>query len=336
MEQDLFEIHTPETLGVTPRFVLQQNAISRSAHTLSANARKLTALAMALLPSDLSSLTSSFTYTEYCKALGVEVGGNQYKLFREAVRECLKCVISLETEPDSKGKKKWKEFTWFTVAEFDEATGHAKMTFSSELADFLKAMKWMYSKINLPDIGKLQSRYAIRIFEIAMSYMSMKGTQGNAEQTWYFERDIPELRTILGVPEKAYKETHLFKQYVIEKPVKEINEAEIGMEIQTSTVKQGRKLVALRFNCKKKPQTARKKGKNKPDLLLFPDMNPKTADLRQEKELEHLKELYPDEFATLYEEELAKYPPSIPEGFKQIAAEGSAFAMLKERHGIVK
>jgi plasmid replication initiation protein len=43
------------------------------------------------------------------------------------------------------------------------------MTFSSELAGFLVALKWMYSKIDLKDLGDLHSRYAIRLFEIAMS-----------------------------------------------------------------------------------------------------------------------------------------------------------------------
>jgi plasmid replication initiation protein len=336
MQKELFEINTPETMGVTPRYVLQQNAISRSAHSLPATARKLTALAMALLPSDLSSLTASFTYSDFCKALGLEAGGNQYKIFREAVRECLKCVISLETEPDGKGKKKWKEFTWFTVAEFDEATGNAKMTFSCELAGFLKALKWMYSKISLSDIGQLQSRYAIRLFEIATSYKSMSGKQGNADQVWYFERAITELRTILGVPEDAYKENHLFKQKVIEGPVKEINKAGIGMKIQTTTVKQGRKLVALRFDCEKAPRTAKQKGRGKKAAAPMPENNPETEELRTEKELEHLKELYPAEFAELYEEELSTIPSSIPEGFKRLVAEGAALAQLKDRHGIVK
>jgi hypothetical protein len=39
--------------------VLQHNAISRSINSLSATAKKLTAMAMALIPSDLSSLTVS-------------------------------------------------------------------------------------------------------------------------------------------------------------------------------------------------------------------------------------------------------------------------------------
>jgi hypothetical protein len=335
MQEELFPINTPETLGVTPRYVIQHNAVIRGAHGLSATAQKLVAMAMALLPPDLSSLTAAFTFPEFCKALGMPVGGEQYKIFKAAVKECMQCVITVETEPDEKGKKDWKIFTWFTVSTFSEKTGKATMKFSDELAGFLMALKWMYSKISLRDIGYLQSRYAIKLFEMAMSYQSLKGKQGNADQRWYFERPIPELREIMGVPKEAYKETHLFKQYVIEKPIKELNKAGIGLEITPEGVKQGRRIVAIRFDCKQALRTAGGKRRGAKAVPLH-EPNPKTEGMREEKELQHLKELYPDEFAELYETAFAKAPAFIPEGFKQIGAEGSALMQLKERHGIVK
>jgi hypothetical protein len=333
--------NTPESLGVTPRYVLQHNAISRGApadreeHGLSASAQKLIAMAMSLLPADLSSRTAAFTFPEFCKSLGISIGGESYKIFKDAVHECMRCLITVETEPDEHGKKEWKTFTWFTVSTFDEKTGQATMEFSDKLAAFLVALKWMYAKINLTDIGELQSRYAIKLFEMAMSYQSLKGKQGNAEQNWYFERTIPELRMIMGVPHEAYKETHLFKQYAIEKPLKELNKAGIGLEITPEGVKQGRRIVAIRFDCKHVPRPVRGKRRGTQAAPL-PEPNLKTENLREEKELEHLKELYPKEFAELYAEALAKAPGFIPQNFKQIASEGRALMQLKERHGIVK
>jgi hypothetical protein len=60
---------------------------------------------------------------------------------------------------------------------------------------------------------------------------------------------------------------------------------------------------------------------------------------REEKELAHLKELYPDEFAVLYEEALKKYKPlggGAGEKLRRSAAELYAFEALRERRGIVK
>jgi plasmid replication initiation protein len=255
-------VNTPETLGVTPRYVLQHNAISRGAQALSATAQKLAAMAMALLPTNLSTLTASFTFSDFCKAIGYGDGGEQYKIFRAAVRECLQSLISIETEPDNNGKKKWKEFTWFTVAEFDEATGQARMTFSSELAEFLAAFKWLYARINLKDLGELQRRYALHLFEIAMSYRSLAGRGGNRSETWYFERGFPdEIRHIMGVTKDAYKDNHLLKQKIIEGPIKEINKAGIGIEITPTPVKQGNRIVSIRFYCKQTERAVKGKGK---------------------------------------------------------------------------
>ena len=341
MQNELEPINTPETLGVTPRYALQYNAISRSAHSMSATAKKLAIMATALLPLDQPSTTVSFTFTDFCKAIGYGDGGKEYKLFTTAVEECMKTIISIETGKTIKGKTSWEKFTWFEYAKFNAETGVCTMRFSKELADFLKEIKKVYAKINLLDVGRLQSKYALRLFEMAKSYESLAGKDGNEKDEWYFERSIPEFRHLFGVPDEAYQETKRFRQFVIENPVKEINNAGIGMEITTEGVKQGRNLKAIRLNCKKTPhKTQVKRGRKKKaetaDQIELPELSNKPDDSRQGKELEHLKELYPAEFAELYQVELAKGPASIPDGFKQIAAEGSALMQLKERHGIVK
>lgn len=343
MSDELFtetgEINTPETLGVTPRYVLQHNAISRSIHNLSATAKKLTAMAMALLPADLSSLTASFTFTDFCKAVGYGDGGEQYRLFVAAVDECMKSVITVETPILLKnGKKKWQKYTWFTYASFNEETGNATMTFAPELAAILLEMKKVYAKINLRNLGELQSKYALRIYETAVSYSSLKGKDGNQSEAWYFERSIQELRDMLGVPVDAYPETKRFRQKVIEEPVKEINEAGIGLEINTESVKQGRRLAAIRFDCKQTARAVSKKGRKKaaaqPEL---PELSSTAAGQREEKELEHLTELYPEEFAAYYQEELAKATFLPQDSFvRQSSAKYNAGKKLREKYGIVK
>jgi hypothetical protein len=343
-EQEINE-NTPETLGVIPRYVLQHHAISRGSQGLSATARKLAAMATALLPPDLSSLTACFTFADFCKAAGFGDGGEQYKLFRAAVRECLQCIISIETETGTKGKKEWKEFTWFTVAEYSEETGKARMTFSSELSEFLAALKWMYAKINLRDMGELQSRYAIHLFEMAMSYRSLSGAGGNGRGGWYFERGFPdEIRRVMGVKKDAYKDNHVLKQKVIENPVKEINKAGVGLEITPETVKQGRRIVAIRFYCKQIGRPAdfgKEKAEKRKDGVsaapLLPEPAPRAEQERDDKELERLKELYPKEFAELYQA-AADSRPAFLRGTDTglLLAERRALLELRERHGIRK
>jgi plasmid replication initiation protein len=238
-----------------------------------------------------------------------------------------------------KGKTPWVMFHWFQLAEFNPDTGVCTMTFDKKLADFLKELKWLYSKINLGDFGRLQSRYALRIFEMAVSYASLQGKDGNESQTWYIERTLKELRKLFGIGPNEYKENREFRRKVIEAPIREINRAGIGVEITTESIKKGRNLAGLRFDCKKAPRTVKKKrekknAENPPELSDLIDDKARMS--REEKEMAHLKELYPDEFAELYAAELAKAPAFIPEGFKRIASESSALMQLKERRGIVK
>ena len=58
---------------------------------------------------------------------------------------------------------------------------------------------------------------------------------------------------------------------------------------------------------------------------------------RLEKEYQHMKELYPDEFAQLYEEALDK-PSPLPRSslIRQGSAEYVALTQLKTKHGIAK
>jgi plasmid replication initiation protein len=330
-------VNTPEILGVNPRFVLQHNAISRSIQNLSATAKKLTAMAMALLPPDLSSLDVSFTFGEFCKALGVSIGGESFRLFKDAATECMENIITIETNKIIKGKRKWEKYTWFSYSSFDEESGICNMTFAEKLADVLKEMQQVYAKINLHDLGKLQSKYALRYFEIAKSYESLAGKDGNRAGTWYFERTIPELRKLLTIPESSYPRTNTFRAKVVEEPVKEINEAEIGITIETTGIKQGRNLKGIRFNCNKIARKVPAKKRRKKKSAEQGELPELTMETRGDKELGHLKELYPDEFAALYAEEMAK-PSFLPpeDDFRRMAAVMTALIALRTKYGVVK
>jgi plasmid replication initiation protein len=336
------DVNTPETLGVTPRYVLQYNAISRSIQNLSATAKKLVAMAMALLPPDLSSLTASFSFGDFCRALGYEKGGESYKVFNAAVDECMRNVIQIDTGKMIKGKKSWEKYIWFDYSKFNAETEMATMSFSPQLASILRDIKRVYAKIDLQDMGKLQSKYALRYLELAKSYSYLEGHDGNQDDMWYFAYAVEELRMMLSIPDDSYQQTRDFRKKVVEYPLKELNQAGIGLEVTTESIKQGRNLTGIKFNCKKVPKKVSVKGKGRKktgaNQLELPEPNPKTAAQREEKENQHLKELYPDEFAALYAAAIeATPPPFIKTDFmSKVAAEGEAIIQLRKRHGIAK
>jgi hypothetical protein len=344
---ELEAANTPEKLGVTPRFVLQRHAVSRGTgltrekEGLSSTAKKVTALAMALLPPDLSSLTASFTFSDFCRALGCERGGKSFKLFQDAIHECMSSTILIKSEQGGTGQGDWTEFRWFAVAHYDAAQERALLMFAPELAGFLSALKWMYAKLSLKDLGQLQSRYAIHLFEMAMSY---RGTKRGQRASWDFRQGFPEeMRHVMAVPKDAYKSAHVLKQKVVDNPVKEINEAGLGITITPRTVKEGRRIVAIAFDCAAVPRKAGGKGrrkKNPDDAPALPEGPLRAEQELEEKELAHLAELYPEEFAERYEAALESSPDLFhTHGMERAAsvfARNQAMLELKEAHGIVK
>jgi plasmid replication initiation protein len=361
-------------------------------------------MAMALLPTDLSSLTVSFSFTDFCKALGYGDGGEQYRMFDKAVDECMESVIRIDNGNVIRGKKSWEKFTWFDHAKFNAETGVCTMSFNprlaavlqelkrvysrinladvgrlqskygirylemaesyaslkgkdgnaetgvctmsfnSRLAAVLQELKRVYSRINLADVGRLQSKYGIRYLEMAESYASLKGKDGNAEMEWYFERSILDLRFMLGVDDTTYKETKRFRQFAVENPVKELNAAGIGVEIKTESIKKGRTLASIRFGCKRTPKTPSKKPRGrKKKTETSSDAGqpglPFTEDewTRENKELQHLKERYPEEFAERFKAAMESCPAfMVKTNLGAAFAENRALMELREKYGIVK
>ena len=247
-------------------------------------------------------------------------GGNSYKIFVAAVDECMGNVITIETPTG------WEKFTWFSKAKFDKKSGQITMIFSDELATHLLDIKKMYAKINLTDLGKLSSRYALRIFEIAISYASLAGKNGNAPNCWYFEREIPELRKLFAVDQEKYKLTKDFRKNVIDLPIKEINAANIGIVIETEYKRMGKFLHSVCFHCKKISRIQ----------AGIPPIHEDQETL-EEKELEKLKKLYPTEYAELFNEEM-KQPELFPtnEMHRTRMAGYTAALKLKEIKGVRK
>jgi plasmid replication initiation protein len=287
------EINTVQTLGISPYYVLQPSPISRSAHGLSAAAKKLIFMAMALIPPDLSSLTAVFSYDEFRNALGIEKGGKTLQLFKNTAQECMQCIIHIETEPNKKGKKGWKQFTWISYSAYDEATGLCTIEFNNKLAEYLKSIKNLYAKIFLKDTGQLQSKYAIRFFELAISYSSMAGTAGNNYNRWYFERSIDDLRFMLGIPNASYSRMDVFRKRVLKIPIEEINSANIGLQIAITEKKEGRKTTGIRFDCEKilRKLPAPKKAKEITDQTAVEQPDAAQTEISKEK-LDQLYEKY--------------------------------------------
>lgn len=324
-------------------YVIQPNAISQSIYSCSTNARRLLAMAMAQLKEG-DDLTVSFSLLDFIKALGLEDGDKTRRLLQAAALECTRNLIEIHLPDDV-----YKIYTWFSSTTLSHhvspaaAPGFDKksaqnlkkelcgpstpwdtitMTFNRELADAIMQFKKAYAKIELADLGKLQSRYAIRFYELALSYAGFAGKGGNRTGEWYFDHTLDELRALFQVDPKKYKVTKDFRVYIIDKPIEEINAAHLGLQIEPEYARRGKWLIGARFWCRWV-----KRGEPVP-------VNPATETGQEE---DRLIAAFPGEYEALEAEERAriKQQPGLfkdyPQ-FEEMAAKGQAAIRLREAH----
>lgn len=305
---------------ITPEYAIQPNAISQAAYECGTNARKLIAMSMALLPmtpKGKEDYTVSFTMAEFLTALNITDGTRQRELIRAALKECGRNLITVQDDDDA-----YALMPWFSEVKANWKTDSFYMTFNADLAKLIIELKGK-ARLDLIDMGKLQSKYAIRFYEMAMSYAGFAGKNGNKEKCWYFEREVGELRELFAIAPGKYKQVARFRIDVVDKPIQELNAADVGFKIGIEYMRKGKKLIGFRFCCQYDTRTER-------------EATP-PAETLTEKENDKLKKLYPEEWEKFYQEELQQkqlFP--CPPTMWDMNCQNKAYDRLRKMKGIRK
>ena len=254
-----------------PEYVLQVNAISQAIYDLKPYERKIIAMAMANLTTNDGENTIRFTMGEFFDALGMVDGGIQREFIKNAVNNITRKAVTVEVEiKEEKAvkankdkaikvneKRRWVRWPWVSKSDLiygseggDSDHDIIIIEFNHNLGKILKEYKKGYSKIDLVDIGKLRSKYAIRFYEIAMSYSGFMGKEVNRNEEWFFEKSIEELRLLFMIENMKYKEVREFRRRIIDKPIEEINEARVGLRIVPEYIRIRKRLIGVKFKCK--------------------------------------------------------------------------------------
>jgi len=101
------------------------------------------------------------------------------------------------------------------ISEFEYKNGIISYSFPKKIEDMILYPK-MFGKINLVVIKSLRSRYAIALYELAEDYI-------NAQIP---KMTIEKFRELMGIEKHQYYKFSMFKKYVIDVAIKEINDRE--------------------------------------------------------------------------------------------------------------
>ncbi len=306
--------------------LLQPNQISQGLYKCSPLAKQLLAYVIADLKImkwsnlNIETYETTFKTSDFVKALGKSrIGAKQKDLIKSALVELQKSYIAIDTG------KKFETFSWVTHAVFSDVDHKINIEINHHLGQALVEYKHGFTTLQLIELGRLQSFYAMRYYEIALSWIGKKGKEGNKKGCWYFEYTVEELRKTfqLGANEYSGRMTNFITK-VVKNPLDEVNE-KTNLTVSFEKIKEGKNVVGFRFNCSEKAASVLiTKETDKAQIDEIKEINEEQA------ELEYFKSRYPEEFAEALK--LVKQQAELPFGDSfQIAYEAEAVEVLKKQ-----
>ena len=234
-------------------------------------------------------------YDEYMQVLGIDKRRN-----RRYVEEYLGGLISTRIEWNVLGKvseedwdSEWGATGLLASAVIKRVNGRKKIhyAYSHELRQRLFNPR-LYARISLSMQNKFNSKHALALYELCVDYFIARKGQG---QSPFIPLD--DFRKVMGLKDNEYKEFKFLMQWIIKKPLSEIN-TKSDLLVAVEYKKEKRKVVALKFHIS--PQ------KNNPALLF--DHSPaaiKNMELYQRlNDYFHLTSIQANEILATYPEEV--------------------------------
>ena len=233
-----------EVIPTEDDYVLQSNEISRAAYSMPVFHRRLLYVAMAQVrPEDDTLPWIEMKVGDILKALGMDDHGRSYQELRAAAAALRGYVFDVDT-PDG-----WDVFGWVTRCRYVKTRDAIKIKLDDAIAPWVTNLKEQFSFLYLADIAKLQGRYSQRIFEMIMANKGHAGRNGNKKDSFFLDLMFEDIRVRFKIAPHEYKRTGDLRTWVIDKPVQEINKANLGLKIKvdTDTHRHGRRLLGVRL-----------------------------------------------------------------------------------------
>ena len=102
------------------------------------------------------------------------------------------------------------------------------LVFNDEIKGYLLGLRDHFTVFSLGDVGRLQARGA-RYFEWILANQGFEGTGGNRKGEWFVDIEFSALRTMFMIAPSEYKRTSNFRMRVVDDPIREINDADLGI-----------------------------------------------------------------------------------------------------------
>jgi plasmid replication initiation protein len=238
--------------------VVKHNALINASYSLTLVEQRLILLAVVKLRqathnSELDHLAFDkpivIHVSDYVTMFGV-TNSTAYETLKDACKNLFERRFSfVESRPKGSANVTTR---WVSHIAYIDDTSTIEFTFAQKVYPLVTYLEKHFTSYDIEQVAPLKSGYAVRLYELVISWRIKAKTEKIA---------IQELRSKLGIEPNQYERMELFKRKVLDVAVKQINDnTDIILEYEQH--KKGRQITHFTFSFKhkKKPIDSTSKG----------------------------------------------------------------------------
>lgn len=224
-------------MNMTLRKISKSNELVEASYTLTLWEQRLILVALSRLDSRKEILRDvSITSSEYADLMQIPLKNAHRELYQATEKLYERSVLINHDDYV-------EEFRWIQrKAIYHKGEGKVSFTWSEDILTYISQLERRFTQYRLTDVAKLNTSYAIRIYELLMRF-------NQTNERWI---RVDDFRSLLLLEDKYPLFRDLNKR-VIKPAVREINNAS-NLDVFYSTKKQGRKVIGLQFDFQEKKQ----------------------------------------------------------------------------------
>lgn len=162
-------------------------------------------------------------------------------------------------------KNVWSKSSILGSVQIVEGTGICSYTYPLHLRELLRNPN-IFARINLLIQRQLDSKYSLALWEFASGELAVSKC-GAGEQCTTDWIDLGKVHEILGSTDESYQEYKIFNQRILKPAISEINKISNLEIFNTESMREKRKITALRFSISPKDSYQLPPGTEIPSLL---------------------------------------------------------------------
>lgn len=211
-------------------FVVKSNNLVEAFSDMTQNECKVVSFLISKIRKDDNAFNiQTITVKDFNELLGIK-GSKSYTYMKIFEEELLKRKVRVIFNNGDR-----LNVNWFQYSKYIHENATLELCFNSYLKEHLLELNKNYTKYVLQNICKLNSVYAIKLYELLKQYHKIGSRV----------IDVSDLKYMLGI-DKGYNQYCDFKKRVLLVAISEINK-NTDLEVELKEIKKGRKVSEIKF-----------------------------------------------------------------------------------------